>query len=224
MPKILICEDNEELAEDMQSVLEKEGNSVIHADCKAAALEVLANESFDLLILDWELPDGSGVDICKEFRAGGGSTPILMLTGKSKTTDKEIGLDSGADDYLIKPFSFQELKARLRALMRRSARPLSQNVLSSGNLSLDPGNFHASLDGKYLALVPKEFALLEFLMRNPNQVFSADSLISHVWTADEMVSPDTLRTYIMNLRRKVDPGKQDSRIETVHGIGYRFRS
>lgn len=208
----------------MQSVLKKDGHSVVHADCKASATELLAKDSYDLIILDWELPDGSGVDICKDFRAGGGSTPILMLTGKSKTTDKEIGLDSGADDYLIKPFSFQELKARLRALMRRSARPLSQNVLSCGNLTLDPANFHASLDEKYLQLVPKEFAILEFLMRNPNQVFSAESLISHVWTADEVVSPDTLRTYIMNLRRKVDPGKQDSRIETVHGIGYRFKS
>lgn len=224
MPKIFICEDNEELADEIQTVLQKDGNSVVHANCRAAAQELLASDSYDLIIMDWELPDGNGVDICKEFRAKGGKTPILMLTGKGKTSEKEAGLDSGADDYLVKPFSFQELKARLRALMRRASRPLSENVLKNGNLKLDPANYHASLNDEYLALVPKEFALLEFLMRNPDQVFSAESLINHVWTADEIISPDTLRTYVMNLRRKVDPGKAESRLETVHGIGYRFRS
>lgn len=223
MLRIFICEDNEELAADLQALLTKDGNVVEHADCTADARELLQKKEFDLLILDWELPDGSGIDVCKEFRARGGSTPILMLTGKNKTSDKEQGLDSGADDYLSKPFSSQELKARLRALTRRADRPYTDNVLTCGDLSLDPSKFYATRGGSTLNLVPKEFALLEFLMRNPNQVFNPESLISHVWTADEDVSPDTLRTYIMNLRKKIDKGSDDSLIETVHGLGYRFK-
>lgn len=223
MLKIFICEDNEDLAEDLRAILGKDGNSVDHADCGADARELLASKDYDLIILDWELPDGSGVDICKEFRARGGSTPILMLTGRGLTSDKETGLDSGADDYLTKPFSSQELKARLRALTRRSDRPYTENILTCAELSLDPSRFHVTRGDTTVQLVPKEFALLEFFMRNPNQVFNPDSLISHVWTADEEVSPDTLRTYIMNLRKKIDKGGEESLIETVHGLGYRLR-
>lgn len=223
MLKIFICEDNEELAADLQSMLSKDGHQVEHADCGADARELLQSREYDLLILDWELPDASGIDICKEFRARGGSTPILMLTGKGKTSDKEVGLDSGADDYLTKPFSAQELKARLRALTRRAERPYTGNVLTCEDISLDPSRFYATRGDTTLSLVPKEFALLEFFMRNPNQVFNPESLISHVWTADEDVSPDTLRTYIMNLRKKIDKSGQESLIETVHGLGYRFR-
>lgn len=223
MLKIFICEDDEDLADELQEVLSSDGSSVEIAECGADARQCLARETYDIIILDWELPDASGPELCKEFRERGGTTPVLLLTGKGKTSDKETGLDSGADDYLTKPFDFLELRARLRALTRRAERPFLDNVISRGDLTIDPSKFYASKSGESLHLVPKEFALLEFFMRNPGQVFSADSLISHVWTADEEVSPDTLRTHIMVLRRKIDKPGQESLLETVHGVGYRFK-
>lgn len=223
MFKIFLCEDDEDLAFDISSALSKDGNCVERADCANDARRELANKSFDIVILDWELPDGSGIDILKEYRSAGGVAAVIMLTGKSLSSEKELGLDSGADDYLCKPFSLQELRARLRALSRRKDRPLTENILKCRELELDSSRFYACLKGKTLQLVPKEFALLEFFMRNKDLVFSTDDLISHVWTADEEVSPDTLRTHIMNLRRKLNREETESYIETVHGLGYRFK-
>ncbi len=221
--KIILVEDDEELACELISALKKEGDSVDHADCGEEAKAKLNAEQYDLLILDWELPDTTGIEICKNYRKNGGVAPVIMLTGKGKISDRETGLDSGADDYLSKPFSMQELKARLRALKRRADRPLTDNILSIGDLSLDCSRYYVSKAGKTINLVPKEFALLEFLMRNPDHVFSPDNLISHVWTADEEVGPDTLRTHIMNIRKKIDKSNLESFIETVHGIGYRLK-
>lgn len=223
MLKIFVCEDDEDLASELQTALSLDGHSVDVVHCGAEAREQLARNSYDVIIFDWELPDTTGPELCKEFRGSGGTTPVLLLTGKSKTSEKETGLDSGADDYLTKPFELLELRARLRALTRRADRPFLPNVMTRGDLVIDPSRFYATKSGEALQLVPKEFALLEFFMRNPGQVFSADNLISHVWTADEEVSPDTLRTHIMNLRKKIDRQGQDSMLETVHGVGYRFR-
>ncbi len=224
MLRILICEDDEDLASEMEAILQLDGSTVDVTECAADAREQLAKNNYDVIILDWELPDSTGIEICREFRARGGVAPVLLLTGKGRTSDKEAGLDSGADDYLTKPFVFLELKARLRALVRRADRPFLGNILTRGELVIDPSKFYATRAGEPLHLVPKEFALLEFFMRNPGQVFSAESLISHVWTADEEVSPDTLRTYIMNLRKKLNREGQESVLETIHGVGYRFKT
>src|SRR5262249_17774329 len=153
----------------------------------AQAQQCMSSVQYDLVILDWELPDGDGSDICRNYREQGGCAPVIMLTGKSRADEKERGLNAGADDYITKPFLPKELSARLRALLRRADRPFSGNVLRCGDLALDPSNFSVKRAGQRIELVPKEFALLEFLLRNQNRVFSVDSLISHVWRAEEEV-------------------------------------
>lgn len=222
MPRLLIVEDNEEFASDLKGYLQSEGHWVELATTRAQAQEFMSGEQYDLIILDWELPDGSGSELCKLFREQGGTVPILMLTGKARPDDKERGLDSGADDYMIKPFVPKELSARLRALLRRADRPYSGNVLTCADLALDPLNLWVKRAGKSISLVPKEFAILEFLLRNKNKVFSVDDLISHVWRAEEEVSADTVRTHIKNLRKKINPSDLRPLIDTVHGAGYRL--
>src|SRR5262249_34277288 len=175
------------------------------------------------LILDWQLPGMAGIDICKEFRSQGGMTPVLMLTGKSAISDKETGLDAGADDYLTKPFHMKELSARVRALFRRASRGTS-NILTIGDLVLDPSNYRVTRDGVEIQLQKREFALLEFLMRNPNRVFSSEALLERVWVTDADVTPDAIRVYIMRLRKKVDEGAKASLIQTVHGVGYKLQT
>lgn len=222
MAKILLLEDDRDIAQGVTSSLNAEGHNVFHANTKSEAVNKLAQEGFELFILDWELPDGTGLDFCKQIREKGSQAPVLFLTGKALTSEKEEGLDSGADDYLTKPFQLKELKLRVQALLRRANRPLSGNVLTHRDIVLDPRSLVATKGGVTLQLVRKEFALLEFLMRNPEQIFSLEDLMDHVWTADEESSPETLRTHIKNLRKKIDVDGEASVIETVHGFGYRL--
>jgi DNA-binding response OmpR family regulator len=139
-------------------------------------------------------------------------------------TEKQEGLDAGFDDYLVKPFEVQELSARIRALLRRASSRVENHVLTIGKLSLDPSKFQVTVDGQNLKLVPKEFALLEFLMRHPDVVFSCEALINRVWTADEETSPDIIRTHIMNMRKKLEQHGLSGLIHTVHGVGYKLVS
>src|SRR2546428_247179 len=148
MPRLLIVEDNEEFASDLKNFLQREGHSVDVATTRAEAQEYMTAGQYDLLILDWELPDGNGSDICKHYREQGGRVPVLMLTGKSRLDDKERGLDAGADDYMTKPFMPRELSARLRALLRRADRPFSGNVLTCRDLTLDPVNLSVNRAAK----------------------------------------------------------------------------
>jgi two-component system OmpR family response regulator len=171
--------------------------------------------------MDWNLPHMEGIDICKAFRLNGGTTPIIMLTGKREIDDKEAGLDAGADDYLTKPFHMKELGARIRALLRRPAAVVSQD-LKARDISLDPVTHRVCKGEKELDILPKEFALLEFLMRHPKQVFSAEALIERVWPTDSEASSGSIRTYVNRLRSKIDSEGQNSLITTVHGIGYRL--
>ena len=162
-----------------------------------------------------------GVEICKHFRETGGKTPILLLTAKSQITDKETGLDAGADDYLTKPFHLKELSARVRALLRRQIQS-GNSTLKAGNVVVDTLSHKVTVGGNEVHLVPKEYSLLEFFLRHPNQVFSAEALIDRVWTSDTLASAETIRTYIKLLRKKLGNDEKAGLIKTVHGVGYKL--
>lgn len=221
MAKVLVVEDDRQLSNLIVDWLKGEGHLPEAVVKGSDGLEYLRSFKFDLVILDWDLPGLSGLDVCREFRNSGGKTPILMLTGKTHIDEKAVGLDSGADDYLTKPFHFKELGARLRALLRRPA-SVQANVLIAGHLSLDPATRQVQARGKELSLQPKEFALLEFLMRHPHQPFSSEAIIERVWSSDTEAAPDTVRIQIMRLRNKIDETGKESMIKTLHRVGYMF--
>lgn len=224
MIKLLIVEDDEDLLSIMQKALSGEGYSVNVAGTAGQAKQLMSEGQYDAIVLDWGLPDETGIDLCRQWRAKGIKSGILFLTARSRISCREAGLDAGADDYLIKPFQTKELIARLRALLRRSHRQLSDNVLKFGSLSLNASLRLLTNDDVPIQLAGREYSLLEFLMRNPDIVFSNEDLLKHVWTADENPSPEIVRTHIMNLRKKIDRPGRPSLIETVHAIGYRLSS
>ncbi|HEY9756895.1 MAG TPA: response regulator transcription factor [Oculatellaceae cyanobacterium] len=192
------------------------------ADGETADFQLRCAE-YDLLILDWQTPRMSGIDVCRRYRARGGSAPVLMLTAKMSDSDKEAGFDAGADDYLVKPFSLKELLARLKAHLRRST-GFQPSILSMHGITLDPKSFIVTKSGVEVSLLPKEFALLEFFMRHPDQVFSVDAIMNRIWDADSESSPTALRTTVRRLRQKLGEDSEASIIENVHGVGYRTRS
>lgn len=223
MAKILLVEDDLEVCEVVSDWLVGEHYTIDVVNSGTEAIERLRFDKYDVLIFDWQLPDLTGIEICKRFRSKGGTTPVLMLTGKSEITDKETGLDAGADDYLTKPFHPRELSARVRALLRRSG-DLKQNTLICGEIELDPQGFRVTKNGQEVALLPKEFALLEFFLRHPNQVFSPEALLDRVWSAESEASPDTIRVHITKLRGKIDTEGQPSIIKTLHRQGYKLET
>ena len=223
MAKILLVEDDLEMCEVVSDWLTDEHYTVDVVNTGTDAVERLRFDKYDVLIFDWQLPDLTGIEVCKRFRSKGGKTPVLMLTGKSEIVDKETGLDAGADDYLTKPFHPRELSARVRALLRRSGE-VKQNVLNCGDIELDPQGFKVTKAGQEVALLPKEFALLEFFLRHPNQVFSPEALLDRVWSAESEASPDTIRVHITKLRGKIDKEGQQSIIKTIHRQGYKLET
>ena len=223
MAKVLIVEDEHDLSIPIRDWLTRESHLVELVDNGAQALEWLRAYKFDVIVLDWMLPGLDGVEVCKRFRAQGGTTPILMLTAKDSVDDKERGLDAGADDYLTKPFHLKELSARIRALLRRQS-SAQTGELRVGDVTLDTQSRKVSVNGKEIHFVPREFSLLEFLMRHPNQVFSAEALLDRVWASDTLASSDTIRTYIKILRKKLAAEGQENLIRTVHGVGYKIES
>ncbi len=222
MAKILVIEDDELVARTVVQSLMNDNHRVELATDGSDGLERLICSSYELAIVDWNLPAKTGLDLIKEYRSTGGDTPILMLTGNNLPSQKIQGLDCGADDYLSKPFCIDELRARVRALIRRSSSNRQCESLRVGVIELDPQKFTVSCRGKQVTLVAKEFQLLEFLMRHPGVVFSADALIQRVWSIDEEASADTIRTYIKNLRKKLDEEGSASIIENIRGIGYKL--
>ncbi len=221
MAKILLVEDESDISDMVSAWLSREHHVVEVAGSGEEALDIIRVYPFDVLILDWVLPGISGVDVCRQYRSKGGRSPILMLTAKKDVDEKETGLDAGADDYLTKPFELKELSARIRALLRRPT-PFSGNVLKVGPIMLDTTSHEVTRDGELVELLPKEFALLSFFMRHPNQVFSADALLDRVWSSDSEASPETIRTYIKRLRKKIDEKGKPSLVGTVHGVGYKL--
>ena len=224
MAKILLVEDDLEMAETISNWLKSEHYEVIHCDNGTDASDRLSAQTFDLGIFDWELPGMTGIELCRKFRSSKGTMPVLMLTGKDSTADKITGLDVGADDYMAKPFSLKELSARVRALLRRPSAVVS-NVLELGALRLDTQKHRLTKDGAEVQLMPRDFALLEFFMRNPDIVFSSEALLNRVWNDDSDAGSDALRTSIKRLRKKLDSGENesDSIIENIPRVGYRFR-
>jgi DNA-binding response OmpR family regulator len=222
MAKILLVEDDNELRLMIATCLSFEHYTVESAENGDDAWARLKTYQYHLVILDWALPGMTGVEICKSFRRAGGTTAILMLTAKDKSGEKEEGLDSGADDYLTKPFDNKEFLARIRALLRRTSGRLTDTTLVYDQIVLEPNNFRVHRSGVDVPLVAKEFALLELFMRHPGRMFSVESLISHVWTDNENTSPESVRQHIKNLRRKLESVEDKPLIETVRGVGYRF--
>jgi DNA-binding response OmpR family regulator len=200
MAKVLVVEDDAHMAAIVRDWLtHEEKHAVDVVDRGQEALARLRSSTYDAIVLDLRLPDMNGIDVCRQFRADGGQIPVLMLTGKNKLQEKTEGLDAGADDYLTKPFHPAELAARLRALLRRQLQ-LYARTYKVGTLVLEPNSLRVTKDGVELSLPPKEFALLEFFMRHPDQVFSPEAILERVWPSDSEASPDTVRVHIKHLR------------------------
>ena len=180
MAKVLLVEDDVATAKFVATWLKREHHLVEHVVNGNEGLEYAVQSDYDLILLDWELPGMSGDMVLKELRARGKKTPVIMLTGKSHVEEKTDALDGGADDYLTKPFDLKELSARIRVQLRKSADQID-NILSLRNVQLNPQTFKATIDGAALELLPKEFALLEFFMRNPDKIYKADAIMRRVW-------------------------------------------
>ena len=220
MPKILVVEDDPQLRAEIGSCLSSSGHEVESAADGNDALELLRHYSFDIVILDWNLPGSTGVDVLKGFRSRGGTTPVLMLTGRARIDDKEVGLDSGADDYLTKPFEPRELLARVRSLLRRPE-GYSGAVLKAGNITVEVDVLRVTKNGEEITLLPLEYKLLEFLMRHKDKPFSAETLLSRVWETSSDSGIDAVRTCIKTLRRKIADSDGSSVLRTVYGVGYK---
>jgi len=223
--KILIVEDNEKLASVIKRGLEQEGYAadyVLDGESGERRIE-LGIHDYDLVILDIMLPKKDGVTVCKDWRKANITIPVLMLTAKDTTEDKIIGLDSGADDYLIKPFSFDELTARIRALLRRPKEVLPAE-LKIKDIILNTATRKVTRAGKEIPLTLKEFMVLEYLMRNPNRVITRDELYDHAWDFAANAFSNTVDVHIKNLRKKIDNNNHEKLLETIRGVGYRFKA
>lgn len=222
--RILVVEDETKIANAIARGLRQENYAVdVENDADSGAGAAL-NEAYDLMIIDRMLPGSmEGLNIAKEVRAKNINTPILILTARDEIRDRVEGLNEGADDYLIKPFSFEELLARVRALLRRPAETKG-NILKVGDLSLDLVNYEVKRGNQQIVLSSKEFALLEFLMRNEDRVLSKETIISHVWDFDADILPNTVEVYIGYLRSKIDKSfkNKPNLIHTLRGFGYKI--
>lgn len=221
--KILLIEDNEKLSSSLKKGLEQEGY-VVDAliDGLAAERRILAHpQGFDLMVLDIMLPGMDGLTLCKVIRDSGITTPILMLTAKDTIEDKIGGLDSGADDYLIKPFSFEELLARIRALLRRQKETLGEKIEANG-ITLENMNKSVEVNGKEVSLTLREFSLLEYFMRHPNQTLSRKQIWEHAWEYSSDPISNVIDVHIKNLRKKLGE-KHGAFLQTLRGMGYKFK-
>lgn len=221
--RILVVEDEHKLANALKKGLEQESFAV---DVSYDGKDGLANSlvhTYDLIILDRMLPGVSdGLEICKELRQKNIHTPIIILTAKDQTSDKVTGLNGGADDYLVKPFAFEELLARARALLRRPTQAISA-ILTVDNLSLDTNSYEVKRGEQIIQLTTKEFALLEFLLRNQNKIVTKDQIIARVWDFDADILPNTVEVFIGYLRKKIDLPGEKKLIQTARGFGYKIQ-
>lgn len=223
MARILLVDDDKNQLENVQDWLVHQHHVVETAESAEQAEALLEAYSFDLLVFDWCMPKMSGIELLKRYRAAGGQTPVIMLTGRETLEDKEQGLDAGADDYLTKPFHLKELSARIRALLRRPQKPVS-NVLRVGDIEMDTVSFCTTRADKVIELLPKEYALLEFLMRHPGEIFDAETLLARVWNSEQQAGPETVKTTIMRLRKKIDEDREVSVIKSLRGMGYKIEA
>jgi DNA-binding response OmpR family regulator len=219
--KILIVEDEHLIATSLKKGLEQEHYTVDVAFDGLEGYDLAASGDHDIILLDLMLPGLDGLSICQKLRSENIHTPILMLTAKSQINDKVKGFDSGADDYLTKPFAFEELLARIRALSRRPQKT-NGKILSVADLSMDTTNFIVTRGTREIHLSSKEYSLLECFLRHPNQILSKDQLIQYVWSYESDILPNTVEVYIRNLRQKIDQPFKKKLIQTVRGFGYKI--
>lgn len=220
MAKILLIEDDQHLAASIKEQLENSKHVVEHVAEGKEGFDRLKLYSYDVAILDWALPDMQGIDVLRQFRDIGGVTPVLMLTGKADVDFRLEGFSSGADDYLTKPFDFRELASRLNALLRRPANYCPSN-LTIGELEIDIAAKVVRRKGVKLKLLPKEFAVLEFLVRRADSFFDTEALLAHVWSSESDASEAAVWQTIKRLRSKLDVEGEESIIVNVKGMGYK---
>lgn len=222
--QILLVDDETELSDPLRHILSQEGYEVEVADNGLLGLELTQKKNYDLLILDWMLPHCSGVEICQRLRQQGSTTPVLLLTAKDTLDDRVMGLDAGADDYLVKPFQLRELLARVRALLRRSPNfePNLTQRLKFADLELDLENQVAYRQGRAIALSEKENQLLAYLLKHPGQLLTHEQIYQHLWGEGEAPNSNVLAALMRLLRRKIEAGAEKPLISSVYGKGYRF--
>jgi DNA-binding response OmpR family regulator len=220
--RILLVEDNRRLSNSLLQSLVEDGYAVDPAYDGLEGEEMAQVYPYDAIILDIMLPKKNGLEVCRELRNQRVNVPILMLTARDTVEDRVSGLDSGADDYLVKPFAMEELRARLRALLRRRSDDKS-GLLKVGDLMLDPATHAVERAGQAVELTAKEFSLLEYLMRNANRVVTRSMVENHIWSYDFQASSNVVDVYVRRLRRKLDDPFDEKLIETVRGVGYRLR-
>lgn len=217
--RILVTEDEKDLADALAKGLERHGYAVDVAYDGEESLRLAEVNEYDLVVLDLNLPKVDGIEVCKRLRGSGSSIGILMLTARSGLDSRVEGLDTGADDYLVKPFHFPELLARVRAILRREGEHRS-TILRTGDLVLDPNTVRASVRDTQVVLTAKEFGILEYLMRNVGRVVSQEELLEHVWSEDANLFTQSIKVHMNNLRKKLDAAGGEGLISTIKGKGY----
>lgn len=217
---VLIVEDDESVARFLKQATTEAGYAPQHTEDGLFALEMAKSLDFDLILLDVMVPSLDGFEICRRLRAARIATPILIITARDTLEEKVKGLDSGADDYIVKPFQVAELLARARALLRRGAS--NPGLLRVSDLSLDPATRYVARGGEAITLSSTEYALLEYLMRNAGRVLTRSMILEHVWQYDFDGNDNVLDVYISYLRKKIDRGRAPSLIQTMRGVGYRM--
>jgi two-component system copper resistance phosphate regulon response regulator CusR len=222
--RLLLVEDEERLAGNLRQGLTEEGIALDWVKSAEEAEQILARKTYDLMVLDIGLPGKSGVDFLRERRARADVTPVLFLTARSSVEDRVIGLDSGGDDYLVKPFAFAELLARIHALSRRRPAAQTPPILKVGDLEFDTVKRRARRAGKAIALSPKEAMLLELLMRRTGETVTRDMIAESVWDSDYNVFTNLIEVFVNRLRQKIDTDPKNSMIATVRGVGYMMRA
>ncbi|ARV59957.1 DNA-binding response regulator [Nostocales cyanobacterium HT-58-2] len=221
--KILLVEDDERIAQALAEALIDQNYVVDTADDGRLGWEFVKAFVYDLIILDVMLPHLDGISLCQQLRKKGYFMPILMLTAKDTSTDKVMGLDAGADDYIVKPFDLQELMARIRALLRRGT-SIIPPVLEWENLRLDTSTLEVTYQDKPLHLTPKEHQILELFLRNTHRVFNRSEILKHLWSFEEPPGEETVKVHIRSLRKKLQSvGASADFIETIYGLGYRLK-
>lgn len=222
--KVLVIEDEHKIANSIKKGLEQESYTVDTAYDGSCGYDLVVSEDYDVIILDLLLPGMDGITFCKRLREQGIHIPILMLTAKGQIEDRVEGLNSGADDYLTKPFAFAELIARIKALTRRPQKALA-TVLQVADLSLNTNTYEVYRDGKEIALSRKEFILLEYMMRHPGKILTKDQIMNNVWDYEADILPNTVEVFIGYLRNKIDRNFSGKKvlIHTIRGFGYKIK-
>lgn len=219
--RILFAEDDQKLGKLTTHWLKTQTSFHIEWYTNGAeAYEVASSNNFDLLILDWMLPNMSGISICKELRSNGFEGPILMLTARDSVNHRVEGLEAGADDYLIKPFDFSELAARIKVLNRRNFAPLHEEIITIGDLKFNRTSYSLTRANQQIMLTQREFQLFDLLVKNRGIVLTREIIFERVWGIDSEVTSNTVDVYVKNLRKKIDLPDQPTYIKSIRGVGY----